>query len=110
MLINFEKIDETVIPQFRGGEKNTIARMFVDEKVKIMNGKLESGASIGMHTHDTSCEIIYILSGKGKVIYDGTEERLEQGSCHYCPIGHTHSLINDSDSDLLFFAVVPEQA
>ena len=49
MLINFDKIDEKVIPQFRGGEKETIARMFVDEKVKIMNGRLESGASIGMH-------------------------------------------------------------
>lgn len=110
MLINFENIEEKVIPQFRGGEKNTIARMFVDENVKIMNGKLESGASIGMHTHETNCEIIYILSGKGKVIYNDTEIRLEQGSCHYCPKGNTHSLVNDSDSDLTFFAVIPELA
>ena len=32
---------------------------------------------------------------------------LEAGQCHYCPQGHTHSLINDSDADLVFFAVVP---
>ncbi len=27
----------------------------------------------------------------------------------YCPKGHPHSLVNDSDADLVFFAVVPEQ-
>ena len=29
--------------------------------------------------------------------------------CHYCPKGHTHSLINDSDAGLTFLAVIPEQ-
>ena len=108
MYIDFDKINQTVIPQFRGGEKDTIAKLYTDDKIKIMHGRLESGASIGMHTHETSSEVIYILSGKGKVIYDGETERLEEGSCHYCPIGHTHSLINDSENDLIFFAVVPE--
>ena len=32
-----------------------------------------------------------------------------KGDCHYCPKGHTHSLINNSDEDLVFFAVVPVQ-
>ena len=36
-------------------------------------------------------------------------ERVEAGVCHYCPKGHTHSMINDSDEDLVFFAVVPVQ-
>ena len=45
----------------------------------------------------------------GKVLMDGEYERVEAGVCHYCPKGHTHSLINDSDSDLVFFAVVAEQ-
>lgn len=107
MIINFDDINETVIKNFRGGEKDTIARMFVDDDNKIMYGKLESGASIGMHTHEGSCEIIYILDGNGKVICDGETERLSKGSCHYCPNGHTHSLINDSEADLIFFAVVP---
>ena len=42
------------------------------------------------------------------VIYDGKEERVEAGLCHYCPQGHTHTLINDSDADLTFHAVIPE--
>ena len=40
---------------------------------------------------------------------DGAYEPLAAGSCHYCPKGHAHSLINDSAADLIFFAVVPEQ-
>lgn len=109
MLIDFSKIDEQVIPQFLGGEGTTRARMRVDELGKIMRGALEPGSSIGLHTHETSSEIIYILAGEGKVLCDGVYEPLAAGSCHYCPKGHSHSLINDSGALLEFFAVVPVQ-
>ena len=42
------------------------------------------------------------------MIDDGSAKELSAGMCHYCPMGHEHSLINDSDEDLIFFAVVPE--
>ena len=109
MKIDFSAIPETVMPQFWGGEGDTIARIFKDEKVKIMRGRLPAGAYIGLHTHETSCEVIYIVGGTGKVLYEGEYEPLSAGSCHYCPKGCAHSLINDSDGDLEFFAVVPEQ-
>ena len=109
MIIDLKQIEETVIPHFRGGEKETRSRMFADPACKIMHGRLEPGASIGLHTHDTSSEIIYILKGRGKVLYDGGYEEVEEGLCHYCPKGHEHSLINYRDEDLNFFAVVPEQ-
>ena len=53
-----------------------------------------------------------MISGTGKVLCGGACEPLSAGSCHYCPKGHEHSLINDSaegGEDLVFFAVVPEQ-
>ena len=112
MLIDFSNMEEQVIPGFLGGEGTFHARMRVDELGKIMRAALEPGSSIGLHTHDTSSEIIYILSGKGKILYDDGCEPLEAGSCHYCPKGHAHSLMNDSPEggeDLRFFAVVPEQ-
>ena len=84
-------------------------RIYNDELGKIMKGRLIPGASIGLHTHETNSEIIYVLEGQGKVLYDGAYETLSAGSCHYCPKGHAHSLINDSTADLVFFAVVPEQ-
>ena len=109
MLIDFQAIPETVIPHMRGGEKELAARMYTDDLGKIMRGKLIPGASIGLHTHETGSEIIYILEGTGKVLYDGVYETVSSGSCHCCPKGHAHSLINDSEEDLLFFAVIPEQ-
>lgn len=109
MLIDFSAMEETVIPNFYGGEGYIRAKMQVDERNRILHGVLDPGCSIGLHTHDTSSEIIYILSGTGRVKYDDGEEPLKAGDCHYCPRGHTHSLINDSDSPLEFFAVVPQQ-
>lgn len=109
MLLDFNAMEETAVPRFLDGEGVTHLRMRVDELGKILRGTLEPSSSIGLHTHETSSEIIYILSGTGKVKYDDGEEPLKPGDCHYCPKGHTHSLINDSDGLLEFFAVVPFQ-
>lgn len=108
MLLNFDQIEETVIPNMRGGEGQVVSHMHTDGNNKIMRGLLAPGCTIGLHTHETSSEIIYILSGTGKVLCDGAYEPLSAGSCHYCPKGHEHSLINDSEGELIFFAVVPE--
>ena len=99
MLLSLNSIPETVIPGFKGGTGRTCARIYADESNKIMHGLLPPGAS---------SEIIWILSGTGKALCDDTEELLGPGSCHYCPMGHRHSLINCGSEDLVFFAVVPE--
>lgn len=109
MLIEFDKMETTVMPHLRGGEKEVSAKMYADPLGKIMRGTLIPGASIGLHTHETSSEIIYILSGAGKVKVEGGEEPVQAGQCHYCPKGSGHSLINDSQGPLEFFAVVPNQ-
>ena len=107
MLIDFNAIPETVIPNMRGGEKEARMRMHTDPLCKVVQGRLIPGASIGLHTHEVDSETIYILSGEGKVLYNGEYEKVGPGSCHYCPNGHSHSLINDGEEDLLFFAVIP---
>lgn len=108
MKIEFAKMEEKLLPNFKGGEKHLGMRMFDDGACKIMRGRLEPGASIGLHTHEGNSEIIYILEGSGKVEYDAGVETLAAGDCHYCPEHHTHRLINDSSEDLTFFAVVPQ--
>ena len=108
-MINFSDIKATLMPNFQGGKGVTAAQMFVDDKNKIMRITLAPGSSIGMHCHETSSEVIYVLSGVGTAILDGTEETINAGECHYCPKGHTHSFINRGKKDLVFFAVVPQQ-
>lgn len=109
MKLDFNEIAEENKPNFKGGEKSLDVKMFSDEKNKIMRGRLQKGATIGMHIHDTSCEIIYILKGKGTMLYEDTVETLIPGDVHYCPKGKKHSLQNHEDEELEFFAVVPEQ-
>ncbi|MDE6922541.1 MAG: cupin domain-containing protein [Oscillospiraceae bacterium] len=109
MRIDFSAMTEETIPNFLGGEGELHAKMHVDGLNRILHGVLPAGSSIGYHTHETSSEIIYILSGTGKVKAEGGEEPLKAGDCHYCPKGQAHSLINSSGGPLEFFAVVPNQ-
>lgn len=109
MNIDFSEMEFSVLPSFKGGEKELRAKMFFDGTNRLMQGRLIPGASIGMHTHSDSSEIIFITSGRGSVICDGEKSPVYAGICHYCPKGHAHSLINDSDADLEFLAVVPMQ-
>ena len=107
MNINFETIEEQRIPGFKGGEGVAVVKMYVDDSIRIIKGYLEKGSSIGMHTHEGSSETVYILGGRGKMIYDDKEELLAEGCCSYCPEGHSHSLVNTGDRPLWFLGVVP---
>lgn len=107
MIINFDKIELSILENFKGGEKATEAHMFVDDNNRMLMGRLVPGASIGLHKHEGSSEIILIKRGTGKVLFEGEYIQLKEGDVHYCPEGCQHSLINDSQEDLLFFGIVP---
>lgn len=116
MIIGFDKMDVTVLPNFKGGEKEFAANMFFDGTNRIFKGRLIPGASIGMHTHDDSCEAIFVLEGAGTIVEREPGSDVESvspvaaGDCLYCPKGYSHSLRNTSEEgDLVFYAVVPKQ-
>ena len=77
--------------------------------IKEYTRNLKPGCSIGYHKHEGTCEIIFIVSGKGKLIQDDEEFEVSPEQCLYCPEGHSHSLINNGTEDLVFFAAVPKQ-
>ena len=114
MIIRLEDIQTSVLPEFKGGQKEFRANMFFDGTNRIFKGCLVPGASIGVHTHDDSCETIFILSGKGSIleIEDGVESVKDvfPGDCLFCSKNQTHSLMNSSeDVDLIFYACVIPQ-
>ena len=108
-MIKFNDVEEKALKAFKGGEGALNAKMLADDLCKILMGRLEPGSSIGLHTHEDSSEIMYFISGAGKVIHNGTEEAILPGDCHYCKKGESHTVINNSYEDLIFFAVVPMQ-
>jgi mannose-6-phosphate isomerase-like protein (cupin superfamily) len=121
MKIRFDEMEVTVLPQFKGGEKEFAANMFFDGTNRIFKGRLVPGATIGMHTHDDSCEVIFVLEGSGTIVeiapqsHDQSQPEevimpVHAGDCLYCPKGHSHSLRNTAEEgDLVFYAVVPKQ-
>ena len=82
MLIDFNKLKEIHMPGMNNGTGEMTARMYMDDKGKIIPCSMHAGDSIGTHSHPTSDDINYILSGTGKAVCDGTEEMLTPGTCH----------------------------
>ena len=82
MKILFNEMEDTVLEHFQGGEGRFVPKMFNDGTNKIMRGRLEPGCSVGMHTHIGTSEIVFVLSGEGKMyLGDGGVETLLPGDC-----------------------------
>jgi len=108
MLIDFSKMEPMTEHNFRGGLNDIFTCAQAEEAVKIIRGTIPKGASIGMHTHTTDFEVMYIISGKAESTLDGVKDTLLPGMCQYCPQGHSHDLVNVGNEDLVFLGVVPK--
>lgn len=108
MKINFDKIGNNVVDGFKGGNGKFITSLYDDGTVKIMRNTLPAGSSIGLHSHEGNCEVMFVTKGEITFSYDGVEETVKAGEAHYCPNGHTHMAENRTNSDADFLAVVPQ--
>ena len=109
MLLDFNNMKEITVPGMNHGTGMMTAKMYMDEQEKIIPCAIHAGGSIGLHQHETSDDINYVLSGHGKAICDGKEEILNKGTCHICKKGSEHSIINTVDEDLILITVVIER-
>lgn len=109
MIINFNEIEASKTTEFLGGKGDFFIKSVKDDLNNIMCDTLAPGASVGYHKHVVDSEIMLILKGQGQVKYDNEIIPIKAGQCHYCPKGHSHSLINSSDGEMIFFAVVCNQ-
>lgn len=109
MLVDFNEIKEITVPGMNHGTGTMTAKMYMDDRGKIIPCTLHAGGSIGPHRHETSDDINYVLSGEGKALCDGQEELLTAGTCHICRKGSEHSIINTGGEDLVLLTVVVER-
>ena len=68
MLIDFNQKEEITIPGMNNGTGTMTAKMYMDEQGKVIPCSIHAGGSIGLHKHETSDDINYVLSGIGKAI------------------------------------------
>lgn len=109
MIIDFNGIKEMRVSGMNNGTGEMTAKMYMDEYRKIIPCRIHAGGSIGLHKHETSDDMNYIISGIGKAICDGREEPLAAGTCHICPKDSEHSIMNTGDEDLVLLTVVVER-
>lgn len=109
MLINFGEVEEVAIHGMNNGTGTITAKLFMDEQGKVIPCSIHPGGSIGIHKHETSDDINYVISGTGKAICNGREEILTAGCCHICKKGSEHSIINTGDEDLALVTIVCER-
>ena len=107
MTLDFDRMPSLVQPRFKGGQGEAETRIFQDGMGKILRLTLGPGSSIGLHTHTDSCEGMYFLSGTGVCLDDGVEAAVYPGLCHYCPQGHSHSVVNTGTEPLVILGIVP---
>ncbi len=106
MLIDFNEIKEMTIPGMNGGTGTMTARMYNDEKYRIIPTAIHPGGSIGSHTQASGDDLNYVLSGVGRAVCSGVEEELRPGVMHICPQGEEHSIINTGSEDLVLLTIV----
>lgn len=53
MRIDFNEVDEVIVPGINGGTGEMSARMHMSERGKIIPCRIHPGDSIGAHRHDT---------------------------------------------------------
>ena len=109
MLIDFNKLKESVVPGLNGGTKTAKVKVCSDSEQAVMYSTIPIGGCIDHHTHENSDDISYVLSGTGKATCDGEEEILTAGCCHICKKGSAHSIINTGEEELILLTVVVER-
>ncbi len=62
---------------------------------------LKPSEDIGLEVHDTVDQFFRIEKGSGKVIIDGVEHEISDGSAIIIPAGTQHNLINTSTTEFL---------
>lgn len=73
MLTDFRNRKEMTVPGMNHGTGTMTAKMYMDEKGKIIPCKIHKGSSISLHRHETSDDINSVLSGTGIAVCDGKE-------------------------------------
>jgi mannose-6-phosphate isomerase-like protein (cupin superfamily) len=88
-------------------EKDTIENkdfrkvLYTGKHSQLVLMSLKPKEEIGMETHEENDQFFRFEKGDGKVIIDGNEYEVTDGSAVVVPMGAEHNVINTSESDEL---------
>lgn len=82
---------------------NTFFRqvLYTGKYCQLVLMSLKPGEDIGMEVHDTVDQFFRFEKGQGKVVMNGEENTVGDGSAVIVPAGTQHNIINTSQTDEL---------
>ena len=106
---NISEVQEEPV-ELEGVEK-TYIQWLINEKAGADNFAMrrfimKSQGIIPLHEHDWEHEI-YILKGKGTVLYEDQEHSVVENNIIYVPPNKSHGFKNDSNNDFVFLCLIP---
>jgi mannose-6-phosphate isomerase-like protein (cupin superfamily) len=75
--------------------------VYTGKHAQLVLMSIEPGEEIGSEVHDTVDQFFRIEHGSGKVVIDGAETPIEDGTAIIVPAGAEHNVINTSATDAL---------
>lgn len=75
--------------------------IYTGQHVQLVLMSLLPLEDIGMEVHGTTDQFLRIEKGEGKVVMNGDEHLLKDGSAIVVPAGTQHNIINSSSTDLM---------
>ncbi len=92
-------VQKSFEPLLTPEQMGTRARMF-------SRIRMPAGGEVAYHDHHGEVEVYYILSGHGIYNDNGKTYPVTAGDTTFCGDGSSHGMVNDSDGDLVFLAII----
>lgn len=89
----------TACQQLLTGVDSTHGLLFFHDDI------LPPGASIGLHRHEGSEEVYFLLEGRATLLYDGERMPMVAGDISMVADGHSHGIENTSDAPIRLIVV-----
>jgi mannose-6-phosphate isomerase-like protein (cupin superfamily) len=109
--IAFEIISKKVKGFTSNIEKDTLDNnnfrkvLYTGKNSQLVLMSLKAKEDIGEEIHKDNDQFFRIESGKGKVVIDGTETVITDGSAIVIPAGAKHNVINTGDKELKLYSI-----
>lgn len=79
--------------------------LYTTPELQLVLMTLQKGEDIGTEVHPDITQFLRVESGQGKVVLNGTEEKLEDGSVIVVPAGVEHNVINTGETELKLYTL-----
>jgi len=70
------------------------------DQTQVVIMSIDPGTDIGSEVHPDNDQVLYLVSGQGKVVLNGNEQPFAQGDLVLVPAGTEHNFITEGDEPM----------